>query len=373
MRRQGEKLLRRRLILPGIAVISLVAIGGLTLSVPPRASVASDPSSRPKTAAPVPREAQCDENAPAGVPVRWTARYDVTTQPGEQFQLHVVSAGGDSRVAEQAGAAWTIWWMLPDGSTGRQSSSADQLSTIRVMARSAVLLAPDGDCALVLSASDSEVPVAVIGDSIFAGIDTRRSTTGLLGATFASDWLITADGGFGWGASAPAWPLTTIRGSWAIGLARGLADHKPSSLVVELGANDALRATFADARHNPALAQQIRHAVAANISELLALSARLELPLVLVTVSTFPTTAFGGGLGYAREAALINAIIRSATATAPGEVAIADWAGLSASRHAARGDAPAWFLSDGLHPNETGEDALLALVRTAVQNSIQGR
>jgi hypothetical protein len=287
----------------GIAGILLVVIGGLTLSVAPGTSVASDPSSRPKTTATVPREAQCDENRPTGAPVRWTAQYDVTRRPGGQFQLNVLAATQDPRAAEPQ-APWTMWWVSPDGSTGRASSSADGLSAIRVMASSAVLLAPDDDCALVLSANESDVPVAVIGDSIFARIDARRATTGLPAATFASKWLIAADGGFGWGASAPAWPLTTIRGSWAIGLARGLANHEPACLVVELGANDALRATFADTRRDPQLAQQIRDAVTANINELLALSASLRLPVVLVTVSTFPTTAFGGGLGYAREATL---------------------------------------------------------------------
>jgi lysophospholipase L1-like esterase len=94
---------------------------------------------------------------------------------------------------------------------------------------------------------------------------------------------------------------------------------------------------------------------------------------VLVTVSTFPTTAFGGGLGYAREATLVNAILRSAAATASDRVVIADWAGLSAAHHVARGDAPAWFLPDGLHPNDTGEDALITLVQASVQQNVQPR
>jgi lysophospholipase L1-like esterase len=179
------------------------------------------------------------------------------------------------------------------------------------------------------------------------------------------------------------WPVSTVRGSWAIALARGLDSRHPSALVVELGANDSLRATFADVLGKPQLAAQIRAAVATNISELLAESARLGLPTVLVTVPTFPTTDFGGGVRYEREAQLVNSIIRSAataaTATAaaaaaarPGDrVIVADWATLSGPHHLADPSTASWFTADGLHPNPVGEAALVGLVRSATDQFIR--
>ncbi len=106
--------------------------------------------------------------------------------------------------------------------------------------------------------------------------------------------------------------------------------------------------------------------MAANINELLAQSARLGLPTVLVTVPTFPTTLYGGGVRYQREAQLVDSIIWTAAAGAQGHrVVVADWATLSAAHHLAQSVTGNWFTPDGLHPNQAGEAALIGLVRSA--------
>jgi lysophospholipase L1-like esterase len=312
------------------------------------------------------RTAQCDEGLPGPVTLQWTARYHFSAGTGDQPQIRIVSvsSGAGAAAANEKGP-WTLSWVAAGGTVTRIGSSPQGLPTIRVNAAKANLLSPDHNCSLVLSANSYQKPIAVIGDSVFAGIEDRLSTTGLPDATFAGGWLITSESGFGWGASAPAWPLSTIRGSWVIGIARGLSSIDPSCLVVELGANDALRASFADALGEPQLAASIRSAAKANISQLLAQSAGMGTPVVLVTVPTYPTTSFGGGLAYAKEARLVNTIIWTAAKAAVGRVSVADWATYSAAHHGVAGSATGWFSSDGLHPNEEGEEALVSLVLRA--------
>jgi lysophospholipase L1-like esterase len=311
--------------------------------------------------------ATCEESQPGDQPLRWTARYRSFTQQGQPARIQVVQAGGDPEdTSGAAGRPWTLRWVTSTGLVRQVVSSAARLPALRVSAETADLLSPDRRCTLVLWSDPTGAPVAVIGDSVFAGIGDRLATTGLPDAAFARNWLVTAESGFGWGASAPTWPLSTIRGSWAIGLFWGLVSHRPSCLVVELGANDSLRATFADAVGDAPLASQIRTAVAANISELLAQSGRLGIPTVLVTVPAFPTTVFGGGIRYQREAQLVNAVIWAAAAAARSDrVVVADWAAVSAGHHLAQGSTGNWFAPDGLHPDETGQEALLGLVRRA--------
>jgi lysophospholipase L1-like esterase len=279
----------------------------------------------------------------------------------------VVLAGGDRQgISGVEGGSWMLWWVASDGVVEQVRSTSAHLPAVPVSADTANLLSPDRECSLVLSGRSAQAPVVVIGDSVFARIQHQLATTGLPDAAFARSWLITAESGFGWGASAPSWPLSTIRGSWAIGVARGLLSGHPSSLVVELGDNDSLRATFADALHKPRLASQIRGAVVANISQLLAQSAQLVPCTVLVTVPVSATTLFGGGALYQREGRLVDSVIRSAAAGARNErVALADWATLSAQHHLAQGSPANWFTPDGLHPNQAGEEALLGLVRQA--------
>jgi lysophospholipase L1-like esterase len=318
----------------------------------------------------VTRTATCEETQPGAGTMRWMARYRSTLHEGQPPQIQLISAGLDAKeVPDVDSKPWTLWWVGSDGMGQQDSGSVTHLSTIRPSATIANLLAPDHTCLLVLSASDVARPVAVIGDSVFQGVQSHVTALPQPEG-YARSWLISAMSGFGWGASAPTWPLSTIGGSWAIGVARGLDSHDPSALVVELGANDSIRATFADALHQPEKAVQIRAAVAANIGEVLAQSARLGIPTVLVTAPTFPNTLFGGGLRYEREAQLIDSIIRSAAATAEAHgnrVVVADWATLSAPHHLAQDATGNWFTPDGLHPNQTGEAALVGLVRSTTE------
>jgi lysophospholipase L1-like esterase len=317
----------------------------------------------------VTRTATCEESRSGAGTIRWTARYRSTLRQGPPL-IQLISAGRDAKaVPDIDNQPWTLWWVASDGMGQQDSGSVTHLATIRASAAIANLLAPDHACSLVLSGSAVARPVAVIGDSVFQGVQSHLTALPQPEA-YARSWLISAMSGFGWGASAPTWPLSTIGGSWAIGIARGLDSHDPSALVVELGANDSIRATFADALHQPAKAVRIRAAVTANISEVLAQSARLGIPTVLVTAPTFPNTLFGGGLRYQREAQLIDSIIRSAAATAEvqgNRVVVADWATLSAPHHLAQNATGNWFTPDGLHPNQTGEAALVGLVRRATE------
>jgi lysophospholipase L1-like esterase len=323
------------------------------------------------------RTARCAENQSGPLrhqpdqTLRWTAQYRFSVGSGDQPQIHIVSVGSDPGAATDAASPWTLSWVAADGSVTRVGSSAKRLPSIRVNAANANLLSPDHDCSLVLSAASYLKPIAVIGDSVFAGIESRLATTGLPHASFARSWLITAEAGFGWGASAPSWPLSTIQGSWAIGLARGLASIDPACLIVELGANDALRATFADALGKPELAAQIRRAVEANIDQLLTLTAQLGIPVVLVTAPTDPTTSFGGGVAYANEARLVNTSIRTSAQAASGRVTVADWAAYSAPHHGVAALATKWFIGDDLHPSEAGDEALVNLVMRSAQQIIQ--
>lgn len=317
------------------------------------------------------RTAHCEESQPGALPLRWTAQYRVSVGSG-QPEILIVSAGSNSpETATVAASQWTLSWVAPDRTVTRVSSSARRLPQIRVNATNANLLSPDHDCSLVLSTVSYVRPIAVIGDSVFAGVANRLATTGLPHANFARSWVIAAEAGFGWGASAPSWPLSTIQGSWAIGLARGLSDIHPACLIVELGANDALRASFADALAEPELAAQIQGAIQANIHQLLTLAAQLDIPVVLVTAPTDPTTSFGGGEAYATEARLVNTSIRRAAETASGRVTVADWATYSAPHNGVTASAADWFIGDDLHPSEAGDEALVNLVMRSAQKLIQ--
>ena len=109
--------------------------------------------------------------------------------------------------------------------------------------------------------------------------------------------------------------------------------YEPRCVVAELGANDALRATFADAHHQPRRAADIRRAAADNIAHVLSTARSIGIPIVLVTASEYPVTAYGAGLTYAHEAAQVNATIRSLAKSSQGNVVLADWAALSAKHH----------------------------------------
>ena len=302
------------------------------------------------------RTATCTESEG----VEWSARYQVSTTSGDTPTIRIIRAAPGQTPARP----WTLWWSDPGIAIQQTRADIAKLSTIRVSAPTAHLLAPDDACTLILSAAVTTDPVAVIGDSVFAGIANSLLSTALPGLHYTDAWQISAIAGFGWSASAPSWPLTSVGGSWVIGIARGVVSEHPSTLVVELGANDALRAAFADVRRRPDLAERIRNAVASNVSQLLDLSAHGLPCTILVTAPTATTSLFAGGSYYSKEATLIDAVIRSKAASAPsGQVEVADWAVYSSHHHGAQGSVSNWFLPDGVHPNAAGEAALVGLVR----------
>ena len=207
--------------------------------------------------------------------------------------------------------------------------------------------------------------IAVVGDSIFRGVSDGLTSGALTADPAGTTWEIDAESGFGWGASGPDWPLSVVRGSWALGHASSLLARHPDVLVVELGANDALRASFAIARHEPGFARRILAGVATNVGRVLERIRGRTRCVVLVTPPTQPTTLFGAGALYAREATLVNSTLRR-VAAGHKAVAVADWARLSAGHYHLDGSPGNWFAPDGVHLVTEGQRALLTLVqRTA--------
>ncbi len=314
--------------------------------------------------------ARCQEPSRAGT-IDWAARYEPVRLPDGATAIRVLQAGkqrpggGVSAVAGE----WDFSWATPQGSLATVRSPLSAGSPRVVGAGVANLLVPDGKCSLYLSVHAVESPlVGAIGDSVFAGVANQfRSASSDLHLLPAAGWEIRATSGFGWSASAPAWPLSAVRGAWAIGLARGIFSQHPSALVVELGINDALRAAFADVTSHPRTVEAIHAAVSSNVGQLLheADTARIRC-VVLVTAPDHSTSIFGAGTVYAREANRVDQIVEGVAAASPGgNVRIADWATLSQAHH----QGPAgWFLPDDVHPNLTGETALVGLVQRSIQS-----
>jgi len=167
----------------------------------------SDPFSAARataTGVSVVRTATCEESQAGTGTIRWTARYRSTFRKGQPLQIQLISAGRDANgVPDVDGALWTLWWIGSDGVGQQVSSSVTHLSTIRASAAIANLLSPDHACSLVLSGSVAQRPVAVIGDSVFQGVQSRFTTLPQ-SESYARSWLISAMSGFGWGASAPS-------------------------------------------------------------------------------------------------------------------------------------------------------------------------
>jgi lysophospholipase L1-like esterase len=318
--------------------------------------------------------ATCSDSAATGASEQWSVRYKSTTASPHQQSIRVVSVDSPPSEDTTSQGLWTVSWTKPGQQAKSSQLTATKLQTEVIPASPAHLLAPDDDCSLDLSASFRPASVAVIGDSVFANIRNSLASGKVHGA-FASSWQIDAVSGFGWSASAPDWPLTTIRGSWAIGLARGLFPDHASTLVVELGANDALRAVFADMRNNLDLAKSIRSAVGQNVNQLLNASTKAVACTVVVTPPDAPTGLFGvTGSVYVSEAKQMDAIIKTEAARfAKSGVVVADWSTFSAGHHLKPTSSANWFSpGEGIHPNVVGQAALLNLVQRSMRNCPSG-
>jgi lysophospholipase L1-like esterase len=310
------------------------------------------------------RVATCLEPTSGG-PVEWTARYESVARPDHVPALRMLGAGEQSKNGVLAPTPGTG---SPRGAGTRTRRVTTQTLPTETFDASAVrLLSPDDNCSLDLTTgSASDHRVDLIGDSVFAriqkGVETAGST---LRTSAARNWAITATSGFGWSASGPTWPLATT-GTWAIGLARGFFTSHPTAVVVELGADDALRAVFADVTGTPLVAAAIRDAVSSNVEELIDESRSAGVPCtVLVTAPAHSTTVYGAGIRYSSEARQIDQVIKTKAAAASDRVVVADWETLSSSHH---GGAQNWFLVDNVHPNVRGEMALIGLIQRSLQS-----
>jgi lysophospholipase L1-like esterase len=184
-------------------------------------------------------------------------------------------------------------------------------------------------------------------------------------------WRITSQAGAGWGEGQNTrgnWPLGIVQGDWAAKRVTAAASkRRVATVAIELGTNDALRASFAFVTNSSTdLAARIT-GTDNNVSRVVKLASSLSRCVVLVTPSYYPPTTFGSEVHYSEQAWGIRAeLLKQASIFHRRTVVIADWASLSSPHHLPSGAARSWFTDDGLHPNTVGERALAALiVRTA--------
>ena len=315
--------------------------------------------------------ATCVVPGSTGGSTKWFARYQVTdaaTRP----EIRLVSTGEKSSApTSPAGTLrpWVVSWTAPHRRAATVHRRGADIGTATFSTEKVQLLSPDGKCILYLSAVPTPPHrVAVIGDSVFANIAQTVVKNALGSESYAESWQISATSGNGWNATPVSWPLKVVGGNWAIDSARGLAASHPSVLVVELGADDALRAVFASAMSDPTLAREVLNGVSQNVGEFIEEESSIVPCTVLVTAPSFETPIFGAGQTYVTEADLVNAIIKSqASLHRSADVRVANWAALSASHHSPSGPAKDWFTSgDNVHPNVDGQKALVSLIHRVI-------
>lgn len=232
----------------------------------------------------------------------------------------------------------------------------------------------------LLESCGSTVPhadprIAVLGDSISAILARDIRTPGFKGHPNTANWTIDGKSGAGWGDGEIAsgqWPLSVTQGSWVARSLRALGKDRPAAIVIELGANDALRADFAVATSNATALADRHDGTESNIKSDVSLARTLASCVVLVTPTTYPTQVFGPGTPqteklFAPQALRVDDLLRQQASRGPhGSVAIANWGEVSASHHLPSRDAGNWFSSDELHPNFAGERALASLISRTV-------
>ncbi len=315
--------------------------------------------------------ATCVVPGSTGQSTKWFARYQVT-EGAHRSEIHVVSTGEQSSVATSSAAnlhPWVMTWTAPNRRPTTVRKAGTDIGSATFSAEKMQILSPDGQCILYLSAvPTAQHKVAVIGDSVFANIAQTVVKTALGNESYAQSWQISATSGNGWNATPVSWPLQVVGGDWALDSARGMAASHPSALVVELGADDALRAVFASALSDLPLVRQVLNGVSNNISEFIDQESSVVPCTVLVTAPSFETPIFGAGETYVTEADLVNSIIKTQASQHRGEdVRLANWAALSASHHSPSGPARDWFTSgDNVHPNVAGQRALISLIHRVI-------
>ena len=210
----------------------------------------------------------------------------------------------------------------------------------------------------------SRSTLVLIGDSISAGLAKAVHHPG---GTRAEDttWTISSQPGAGWGEGENprgSWPLGIVHGDWAADEVRAAARLHPTTIAIELGTNDALRAAFAYVTDSPVSLAARLTGTDENINSVVRLAGSVASCVVLVTPSYYPPSTFGAEAQFSVQALRTRVVLmQQATLTPHHAVVVADWAEVSAPHHG-HGRANNWFTSDGLHPNAQGEQALAALI-----------
>jgi lysophospholipase L1-like esterase len=221
------------------------------------------------------------------------------------------------------------------------------------------------------SVGSTNLKIALIGDSIAAHLakDLRNPSFG--GPTGVT-WAITAQPGAGWGEGEDAqgnWPLGVVQGDTTAKRVRAAAKKQPSAIVIELGTNDALRASFAYSLNNGSQLSARIVGTDNNIRRVVKLASSLSRCVVLVSPSYYPTGAFGEQQHYSATALQLRTVLLTEVSRAPKHtVVVADWAALSSTHRLAAGSSGNWFTPDGLHPNISGLRALADLIVRMVRS-----
>ena len=339
-------------------MLVLGAVGGL-----------AGPTKRPASLEPTTsRIASCVVTGETGSSSKWFADYR-TVNSGHRTRIYLDDAGVRSTgasVASDLSHPWVISWTGSDHEPSIIQRSGSELRGTHYSTNEMQLLSPDGKCILFLSiAAPPRHRVAVIGDSIFSDIAQTAARDALGSDSYARSWQIDAVPGNGWNSPPATWP-GAVDGGWALSADRGLLVNRPSVVVAELGADDALRAVFAKATSKPALAGELLAGVSTAVNELIDEDSARVACTVLVTAPSFPIQIYGAGQSYLEQSELVNSVIRDQASRGGAKVRVADWAAVSASHHTSSRSG-VWFMPDDVHPNRAGQLALLSLVHHVIQ------
>ncbi len=143
----------------------------------------------------------------------------------------------------------------------------------------------------------SRSTLVLIGDSISAGLAKAVHHPGGTRAEDAT-WTISSQPGAGWGEGENprgSWPLGIVHGDWAADEVRAAARLHPTTIAIELGTNDALRAAFAYVTDSPVSLAARLTGTDENINSVVRLAGSVASCVVLVTPSYYPPSTFGSG------------------------------------------------------------------------------
>jgi lysophospholipase L1-like esterase len=330
----------------------------------------SDVAPTEATAAPPDRIARCVDGD-----VTWRVRVtdvdDAAIGAVRIGELDAATVGASTVDAATVGAStdrvWTIVTTNPDTRERIEEPITAGDASGRALAVDGVprLVSPDGRCTVYLaplrrspSAPPAATPVAIVGDSLAAGLVASSEARDALDADAEARGLaVLVDGQSGV-------PLADIDGTGGVMLdeLRGAASiDGVHAVAIVLGANDAILAAFPDGEAKVAQRQRTDDAIRA------AMDALEDVACVVVTTPPDrPIRNFDLGESYAVEARRVGEMLRSLVAH-DDRLVLADFAGLSRSHHLTDGEPGDWFSGDDeLHPNAEGVRALRAMILDAL-------